>query len=153
MTIRPANEADHERLFELVTEAFGPITWYRKAEARFGQPGGCDWRELWRQRIEHALDKQINLVGEQDGEIVAFSSGAYNPKSRIGFLDILAVTQDKQGGGLGREMLRACLDDFRDRGAEFANLECLTDNDVGNALYEAEGFEEVMRSIRWFKKL
>ena len=153
MTVRPVQQTDHERLIQLVTEAFGPITWYRKAEARFGRPGGCDWRELWRQRMTNALDNQINLVGEQDGEIAAFSSGTINPKSRIAFLDILAVAKGRQGAGLGRRMLRASLDDFRARGAEFVNLECLTDNDVGNALYEAEGFEEVMRSIRWFRKL
>jgi hypothetical protein len=33
------------------------------------------------------------------------------------------------------------------------NLDCLTDNDSANALYASEGFEEVARHIRWFRKL
>lgn len=153
MTIRPADTSDHELLIEMVTEAFGPITWYRKAEARYGKPGGCDWRELWRQRMTKALAGRINLVGEADGSVAAFASGAYNPKSRIAFLDILAVRPGLQGKGLGREMLRAFCDHVRGLGAEFVDLECLTDNEAGNRLYESEGFEEAMRSIRWMKRL
>jgi hypothetical protein len=38
-------------------------------------------------------------------------------------------------------------------GCKYVNLDCLTDNDAGNALYDSEGFEEVARHIRWFKKL
>jgi hypothetical protein len=33
------------------------------------------------------------------------------------------------------------------------NLDCLTDNAAGNALYASEGFEEVARHVRWFRKL
>ena len=38
-------------------------------------------------------------------------------------------------------------------GAQYVNLDCLTDNDSGNALYRSEGFEEVARQIRWFRKI
>lgn len=153
MNVRPAEAAEHALLIEMVTDAFGPITWYRKAEARFGRPGACDWRELWRQRMAKALAEQINLVGEIDGEVVAFASGAYNPKSRISFLDILAVRPGRQGEGLGRAMLQAFCDHAKGLGAELVNLECLTDNEAGNRLYASEGFEEMMRSIRWMKRL
>ncbi len=137
----------------MVIDAFGPITWYRKVDERYGPPGGCDWRELWRDRMTHALASQIALVGEEQGEIVAYASGTYNRKSHVALLDLLAVADVGQGKGYGREMLRAFLDHMKQLGAEYANLECLTDNDAGNALYRSEGFEEVMRSIRWFKRL
>ena len=153
MNIRAVEPRDDEALIAMVTEAFGPITWYRKVEARYGAPGGCDWRELWRQRMTAALANQVCLVGERDGELITFAAGTYNERSRTAFLDILAVREGLQGEGLGRRMLRAFFDQMKAQGAEFANLECLTDNDAGNALYESEGFEEAMRSIRWVKRL
>jgi ribosomal protein S18 acetylase RimI-like enzyme len=50
-------------------------------------------------------------------------------------------------------MLRGALDHLKDLGCRYVNLDCLTDNVVGNALYQSEGFEEVASHIRWFKKL
>ena len=71
----------------------------------------------------------------------------------VAFVDVLAVQSQFQGRGYGREMLRATMDYFRGRGAKYINLDCLTDNDKGNSLYRAEGFEEVARHIRWFRNL
>ena len=42
---------------------------------------------------------------------------------------------------------------LQERGAQYVYLDCLTDNDTANALYAAEGFEEVARQVRWFRKL
>jgi ribosomal protein S18 acetylase RimI-like enzyme len=50
-------------------------------------------------------------------------------------------------------MLRATMGHLRERGASYVHLDCLTGNDNGNALYESEGFEEVARHIRWFRKI
>ena len=59
-----------------------------------------------------------------------------------------------QGRGYGREMLRGMDAAHAEPGrAVHINLDCLTDNDAGNALYRSEGFEEVARQIRWFRKL
>ena len=50
-------------------------------------------------------------------------------------------------------MLRGTIRHMNELGAKYVSLDCLTDNDTANALYRAEGFEEVARQIRWFRKI
>jgi ribosomal protein S18 acetylase RimI-like enzyme len=50
-------------------------------------------------------------------------------------------------------MLRATLQHLKKLGAGYVYLDCLTTNEKANRLYEDEGFEEVARQIRWFRKL
>jgi ribosomal protein S18 acetylase RimI-like enzyme len=50
-------------------------------------------------------------------------------------------------------MLQGALAHLKRLGGQFAQLDCLTTNLAGNALYRSEGFEEVARQIRWFKRL
>ncbi len=153
LQFRLARPSDYQRLENLTIRSFEPITWMKKADRRFGPLNGKDWRERWQLRFRKAFDTQVFLLGEEAGEIVAFASGNLDADTRLVYIDLLAVDQARQGRGYGHEMLRGMLDYMKQQGAEHANLDCLTDNDVGNNLYRAEGFEEVARSIRWFKKL
>jgi len=50
-------------------------------------------------------------------------------------------------------MLRGMIQHMKNLGAQYVNLDCLTDNDKANALYRAEGFEEIARQVRWFRKI
>ena len=50
-------------------------------------------------------------------------------------------------------MLRGVIEHLKGVGIQYVHLDCLTDNEAGNALYESEGFEEVARHIRWFRKI
>lgn len=153
LSYRPATIDDRPAIDSLIEASFEPITWFRKIDLRFGPPGGRDWHARWRDRMDKIWASQLILVGEADGEIVAAATGTYDAGARLGYVDLLAVSQAHQGKGLGRNMLHAMLDHFRSLGAEHAHLECLADNDTGNALYRAEGFTEVARSIRWWLPL
>jgi len=153
LRFRPAVPADYEKLEKMVVDAFEPITWIKKADVRFGPFNGKNWRQWWQLRFRKAFDTQHILVGEDEGELVAYASGTYEPELRLGFIDLLAIGPGHQGRGYGRAMLRAMMAHFKQMGAEQVNLECLEDNTVGNALYRAEGFAEVARSIRWFIKV
>ena len=153
MTFRLARPEDYPRIEEMVIASFEPITWAKKLDERYGPPNGLDWRRRWQTRLAQAFATQIALLGEMDGALAAYASGTYDAATRAGFIDILAVDRRFQGRGYGRQMLRAMLDHFRSLGAEHAHLECLTDNEAGNQLYRTEGFEEVARSIRWWKNL
>jgi len=81
------------------------------------------------------------------------SSSTFDRDSALGYIDVLGVSPAFQGQGLGREMLGATIDHLKTLGCRYVNLDCLTDNDGGNALYRNEGFEEMARHIKWFKKL
>ena len=145
--------SEHRKIEKMVIESFEPITWFKKLEARMGPLNGRDWRTGWQARIRHVFETQIMLIGETADEIAAMSSGTIETGTALAYIDLLAVDARLQRRGYGREMLRGMLRHMRGIGARYVYLDCLTDNDKGNALYRAEGFEEVARQIRWFRKL
>lgn len=150
---RLATDDDRAAIERLVLDAFEPITWQKKLDARFGPLNGCDWQSRWKNRLAKIFESQIVLVGEVGGEIAAVATGTLDEGAALGFIDVLAVGSGLQGKGLGREMLRGMIAHYQALGCQYVNLDCLTDNDAGNALYASEGFEEVARHIRWFKKI
>jgi ribosomal protein S18 acetylase RimI-like enzyme len=136
-----------------VIDSFEPITWQKKLDERFGPLNGRDWRQRWSSRLKHIFATQLVLVGEVDGQLAAMASATFDRDATLAFLDVLCVGRAFQGRGYGRDLLRAVMDYYRQLGCQYIHLDCLTDNDGGNALYASEGFEEVARHIRWFRKL
>ena len=153
LQFRLGQPCDFPRLENLVIDAFEPITYFKRLDEKYGPLGGKDWRQRWQLRMQKVFESQQILVGELEGEIVAYGSGTYDPDTRQCLVDLLAVDGRYQGRGFGRAMLHAMIRHFQRQGAEFVYLECLTTNDVGNSLYRAEGFEDVACLIRWFKKI
>ena len=137
----------------MVIDSFEPITWFRKVDERFGPLNGIPWRERWQGRMRSALAEQTVLVGELDGEIVAYASGTIDAGVGLGFIDLLAVDRRFQGRGYGREMLRGMLAYMKEQGCGHVNLDCLEDNAAGNSLYRSEGFVDMAHSVRWMIKL
>ena len=152
LEIRLATPGEYPRIEELVIESFAPITFWRKQDDRIGPLNGRDWRMRWRGRMRDVFAKEMVLIAK-DEEIVAMSSGVLDGENALAYIDLLAVGQRFQGRGYGREMLRGMMRHMKELGALYVNLDCLTDNDTANALYRAEGFEEVARQIRWFRKI
>jgi ribosomal protein S18 acetylase RimI-like enzyme len=150
---RLAVESDFLPLTALVIEAFEPITWQKKLDRDFGPLKGRDWRQRWSARLERIFQTQIVLVGESAGELAAMATATLDPEAALGFIDVLAVGIKFQGQRCGRQMLRGIIDHLKTLGCQFVNLDCLTDNEVGNSLYASEGFVEVARHVRWFKKI
>jgi ribosomal protein S18 acetylase RimI-like enzyme len=153
LTFRRATQSDYSALEQMVIDAFEPITWQKKLDERMGPMNGCDWRQRWSARLAKIFATQEVLVGELKGELAAMASGTVDREAALGFIDVLGVGRQYQGRGLGREMLRGMIGHLKELGCKFVNLDCLTDNDGGNALYRSEGFEEVARHIRWFKRI
>ncbi|UCC13428.1 MAG: ribosomal protein S18-alanine N-acetyltransferase [Gammaproteobacteria bacterium] len=63
----------------------------------------------------------------------------------------LCVHPDRQGCGLGREMLAAMIDVARTAGARQIFLEVRPSNEVGIALYQSTGFKEIGRRPRYYR--
>jgi ribosomal protein S18 acetylase RimI-like enzyme len=153
LTIRLAAAEDYEPLEKMVIEAFEPITWQKKLDEWIGPLNGRDWRARWQARLRHIFATQIVLVGQCEGELAAMATATIDAQAALGFIDVLAVGRGFQGRGLGRAMLRGMMEHLKQRGCNYVNLDCLCNNDAGNALYSSEGFEEVARHIRWFRKI
>jgi ribosomal protein S18 acetylase RimI-like enzyme len=153
LRFRLAAESDFDPLKAMVIEAFEPITWQKKLDRDFGPLNGRDWRERWSARLDNIFKSQVVLVGESTAQIAAMATATFDRQAALAFIDVLAVGSKFQGQGLGRQMLRGIIDHLKTLGCQFVNLDCLTDNEVGNALYASEGFVEVARHVRWFKKI
>jgi ribosomal protein S18 acetylase RimI-like enzyme len=153
LAIRLATPADQTAIERLVLAAFEPITWQKRLDARFGPLNGNDWKARWQTRLSKIFATQIVLVGGQSGAMTAVATATIDQAAALGFIDVLAVSREFQGQGLGREMLRGTLAHLKSLECQYVNLDCLTDNDTGNALYASEGFEEVARHIRWFRRI
>jgi ribosomal protein S18 acetylase RimI-like enzyme len=153
LAFRHATPADHAAIERLVLAAFEPITWQKKLDSRYGPLNGRGWQARWHDRLEKIFATQIVLLGELDDKPAAVATATIDWSAGLGFIDVLAVGPKFQGQGLGREMLRGAMQHLKSLGCQYVNLDCLTDNDTGNALYASEGFEEVARHIRWFRRL
>ena len=153
MEFRLAQPADLPHLKTMIIDSFGPITWFKQLDEKIGPLNGCDWRRRWEIRLDKVFASQTILVGEVDGKVVAVGTGTYDPEPALGYIDLVGVDVTEQGKGHGREMLLGMLDYFRSKGAKYCNLECLMDNDKGNALYRSEGWSLVAQSNRWFIEL
>ena len=153
LRIRTASEADFGAIESMVISSFEPVTWARTLDTRFEQLNGYDWRQRWKQRLEKVFAGQIVLVGDDEDGLAAVSTSTLDTKTALAYIDLLAVAPDRQRRGYGREMLRGTLRHLKSAGAQYANLDCLVGNFKANELYESEGFEEVARHIRWFRKL
>ena len=153
LEFRPAAAPEHPQIEEMVIESFEPITWFKKLDARMGPLNGRDWRVRWQARMRNVFATEIVLVGERHGEMVAMSSGTFDTDDALAYIDLIAVDRRHQRRGYGREMLRGMMRHMQALGARYVHLDCLSDNDTANALYRAEGFQEVARQIRWFRRI
>jgi ribosomal protein S18 acetylase RimI-like enzyme len=150
---RPAEACDHRKIQDMVIESFEPITWFKKLDEQIGPLNCRDWRMRWQARMSRVFETQIVLVGETSDGIVAMSSGTIDQDAALAYIDLLAVDRQFHRRGYGKEMLREMMQHMKSLGAQYVYLDCLTDNDTANALYSAEGFTEVARQIRWFRKI
>ncbi len=153
LEFRLAGPSEYPALRAMILESFAPITWYRKVDEKMGPLNGHDWRARWDLRLDKVFATQILLVGEAEGNVVAAATGTVNDATKLGFVDLLAVDVRQQGKGYGRAMLRGMLGHLRTLGMQHVYLECLTDNDAGNALYASEGWQIVASANFWFTKL
>lgn len=108
----------------VIEHAVFPTPWSRRSfEAEL--EGGCS----------------VPWVAERDGDVVAYLvSWLVEDELHIGNI---AVAPAAQGRGIGRELLRFCLEDAAARGVAWATLEVRSSNGRAIRLYETFGFRPV----------
>jgi ribosomal protein S18 acetylase RimI-like enzyme len=87
-----------------------------------------------------AGETDVLLVGGEDGVAVLRFRPALWTLANECYLAELYVAPTRRGGGLGRVLLRACVDRAVARGCDYAELATTEDDVVARHLYEAEGF-------------
>jgi ribosomal protein S18 acetylase RimI-like enzyme len=133
LSIRPAREEDGDALVEVDRATWSTLT----------SPGprpGPD-AEFWsaRTRPENAL------VAEREGGVVGYVKIEHPTElaasDHVWAITGLAVDPHVQGGGAGRALMEAVIDEARRRGGRRLTLRVFAANDRARRLYERLGFE------------
>ena len=94
-------------------------------------------------RLEQLLSDgstEVLLLGEADGvAVLRFRPSLWSLADEC-YLAELYVVPGRRGSGLGRTLLRACVDRAVRRGCDFIDLSTSEDDVAARRLYEAEGF-------------
>ena len=92
-------------------------------------------------------------MAEVDGEVVGYITTTTDQTSGMGRIPNLAVDASYQGKGIGKALINAAMDRFRNAGMEYAKIETLATNETGGGLYPRAGFKEVVRQIHYVMKM
>ena len=153
--IRPYRGEDLEILRVLTVAAFDGVTLEQNVEHALGILAGHDWR--WRKARHIDDDTTIFpsgiFVAEHDGMVIGYISTRIDRESGKGRIPNLVVSADFRGHGVGRRLIEHALQYFRGVGLEWAAIETMEQNEVGNHLYRSCGFEEVARQIHFARRL
>ncbi|MCC7495424.1 MAG: GNAT family N-acetyltransferase [Fimbriimonadaceae bacterium] len=156
ITIRPYGESDRERLKDITAVAFPGASVDKLMEQRYGVLGGTPWDVRKRAAIDADCDANPNgvfVAEDAAGEVVGYITCRLWPEVRTGWIANLAVDPRCQGHGTGRKLLQTALDYFRAAGMTHAKIETLAINEVGQHLYPAVGFEELVRQVHYALEL
>ncbi|MEV7861681.1 GNAT family N-acetyltransferase [Streptomyces hirsutus] len=87
---------------------------------------------------------QAHLVAEHEGRVVGYirlgCPTELASHAHVQQILGLAVSEEVRGRGIGRALVRAAVQEARDRGARRITLRVLGHNTTARALYESEGF-------------
>jgi GNAT superfamily N-acetyltransferase len=84
------------------------------------------------------------VVAEHDGRIVG--TGVASAHGRAGWVGVIFVAPERRGGGLGRRITRAVIEDLERRGCR---TQILIASPMGRPIYEREGFTVLDRQVRF----
>lgn len=123
-------ETDLEVLAEIDDRAFDP-TW------RVGRGGLAD--------AVSATPLSEVLVVREEAEVVGFA--IVGELAAVSYLQRVAVDPSRSRRGIGRSLVRACMEWARRRGARTMLLNTQPDNQAAAALYRDEGFVSLGRKL------
>jgi ribosomal protein S18 acetylase RimI-like enzyme len=153
--IRRYRKADLQAVLRITEESFEGFCLDNNMEKLFGLMGNTTWQERKCEGIEYDLKRSAEhtFVAEVDGEVVGYVSNRVYPEHSTGHIANMAVAKDCQSRGIGKMLIRAALDHFRDCGLHYARIETLEQNYKGQKLYPSFGFKEIGRQIFYLREL
>ena len=155
-TIRAYRADDLERIKAITVVCFEGVAIDHNIEQRFGRIADHDWK--WR-KSRHLDDDVAGdrgegvFVGEIDGVIQGYVTCRLDPSTSIGRIPNIAVMPEARGQGLGKQLMEHALAYFKMHEMQYAKIETLDQNPIGQEFYPSMGFKEVGRQIHYLKAL
>ena len=152
--VRRYHRRDHQVVLELSAENFSGVCLDENIENAFGQVG-AEWQQHKMDSIDYDLTNSPTscFVAEVDGKVVGVVCNRLYHDRSVGHVANLAVQREYQGRGIGKALMKATIDHFRETGMRFARIETLEQNEKGQKFYPSLGFKEIGRQIFYFMKL
>jgi ribosomal protein S18 acetylase RimI-like enzyme len=154
--IRKYEEGDLEVIKKITVEGFVGVSLDHLLEEKLGgEFAGHDWR--WR-KARH-IDEDVTenseglFVAEANGLVLGYISTMIDREAGKGRIPNLAVAPDARGQGLGHALIEYALDYFRSEKLEYAVIETMESNPIGQTLYPETGFQEIARQVHYAQKL
>ncbi|HEY2327097.1 MAG TPA: GNAT family N-acetyltransferase [Gaiellaceae bacterium] len=130
--IRRATEADEATLRELWEE------FTREVPEPVGE--GELWDEEWKDTRDDIRGGGVFVAEDSDGPVGVARIEA--PEHGRAHVQLVHVRERGRKQGVAKQLLAACVDDAKARGAEFVTLDVVTSNELAVAVWRRLGFEE-----------
>jgi ribosomal protein S18 acetylase RimI-like enzyme len=133
MTIRRATEADEATLREL----------WEEFEREVPEPPGLEpetWAEEWADTLDDIRGGGVFLAEDDEGALAVARIEA--PVRGRAHIQLVHVRERGRRRGVAKELLRACVDDARGRGATTVSLDVVSTNETALAVWRRLGFQE-----------
>ena len=156
-SIRKFNEEDLKSIKAITVEGFVGVSLDHSLEQKLGGNfAGHDWR--WRKARHIDDDLETNPEGifvaeEEDGTILGYISATIDREAGKGRIPNLAVASEARSQGIGRALIEHVLDYFRSEKLEYAVIETMESNPIGQTLYPQTGFQEIARQVHYAQRL
>jgi GNAT superfamily N-acetyltransferase len=153
--VRKYRKRDRDAVLRITEGSFEGLCLDSVMERHFGPIAGTSWQDRKRGGIEWDLRHRPEhvLVAEEEGEVVGYMCTRLYYDHCIGHVANMAVAREYQGKGVGKMLMQAALDYFRQCGMRYARIETLEENYKGQNFYPSFGFKEVGRQIYYFREL
>ena len=144
-----------ERAADIAVAAWDPIyAGYRE------QLGGelfdafySDWKEQKRRNTVSEIQGGNCLAADAEGVVIGFA--VYTAEGRIGEIKGNAVAPEWRGRGIGTMLQKRVLDEMKRIGCRFAIVQTGLDeaHEPARRIYQKNGFESSLASVKYFQKL
>jgi len=93
------------------------------------------------------------FVAQEEKKVVGYATYSLDKERKIGHVLNNAVHRNWRGRGIGKELHEKVLEELKKEGIKSAVLTTFEDNIPARKMYESKGFEELVYSIHYGKKL